>query len=214
MWVAILITVFIFTVILLCATRPDPISPDDRDDPDELVKSTLGADQSNDDGGSNDGGGGDGSVGDDGNADGEAVEAEVEITWGHVFYAVSISCVGQHTVEPNTRLLMGVYTGWIFFVFLLATVYTADLAAILMSPAPIGKGTPDVTTIWDCQAVNCNFCVQKGAANDAYFTAESEVCLQSFFSSFFFSFGGRGLCNNLVFAACFCLYMLFTLLNV
>eukprot|EP00729_Bicosta_minor_P007233 gene7233-22233_t len=94
-WVAILITVFIFTVILLCATRPDPISPDDRDDPDDLVKSTL--------------------------------------------------------------------------------VYTADLAAILMSPAPIGKGTPDVTTIWDCQAVNCNFCVQKGAANDAYFTAESEA---------------------------------------
>ena len=134
----------------------------------------------NDDGGN--GAGGDaigGTNEDDGDGDDEDEDEDDDVSCGHVLYAVAISCAGEHTVEPNTRLLMGIYTGWIFFVFLLAEIYTADLVALLTTAAPLDKAP--WTTMADCQQQRnfngqmkgCNFCTQKGAANDQYFQEES-----------------------------------------
>ena len=42
-----------------------------------------------------------------------------------------ISCAGEHHREPKTTELRAINSGWIFFVFLIGAIYSANLTAIL-----------------------------------------------------------------------------------
>lgn len=205
-WVLVVLSVFGFTLVLLCSTKPRKIVDTDDDDDDDGGPATpspsrtvstmsppirsphrsastvsgrpskrqrramrLTSQVSTTEPAAMDGKGSDA----DDAADDADDDDERDVTWGHVCYAVFISCVGEHTVEPNTRVLMGIYAGWVFFVFFLAEIYAADLAAILLTPRDLNP--PNFADIDECIQQQCRFCVQKGAANALYFTEEAQV---------------------------------------
>ena len=67
---------------------------------------------------------------------------------------------------PGNNTLRAINAGWIFFVFILAEVYGANLTAILtLGPATVQQ----MKGIQQCMEEGCNFCVQDGAANEQYF---------------------------------------------
>lgn len=84
-------------------------------------------------------------------------------------YNTCVSCPGVHSdhlAAPPTNALRTIHAGWIFFIFLIAEVYGSNLTAILT----LGPETSQVLNgLEDCIEKGCNFCVQTGAANEAYF---------------------------------------------
>lgn len=87
-----------------------------------------------------------------------------------ITYGTCVSCIGvygnTHT-EPETGVLRYINMGWIFFAYLLATVYASNLTAILTLGPEIINNVEDIDQC--ASSSSCNFCVQDGSANEAYF---------------------------------------------
>eukprot|EP00040_Diaphanoeca_grandis_P033310 m.203819 g.203819 ORF g.203819 m.203819 type:complete len:558 (+) comp32864_c1_seq5:236-1909(+) len=91
-----------------------------------------------------------------------------EITFCGIFYHMAVNCTGREAIDLNRAHLKGISIGWIFFIFVIAEVYVANLTAILSKPQRFEVGYSSIEEIVDAHA---SFCVQKNAANDAYFTS-------------------------------------------
>ena len=92
------------------------------------------------------------------------------VSTAQITYSTCVSCIGVYGephFNPETNVLRYINLGWIFFAYLLATVYASNLTAILTLGPEMDVVVED---IMQCESdATCNFCVQDGAANEAYF---------------------------------------------
>eukprot|EP00040_Diaphanoeca_grandis_P033311 m.203824 g.203824 ORF g.203824 m.203824 type:complete len:565 (+) comp32864_c1_seq6:67-1761(+) len=91
-----------------------------------------------------------------------------EITTCGIFYHMAVNCTGREAIDVEKAHLKGISIGWIFFIFVIAEVYVANLTAILSKPQTYAVTYSNIQQVVDAQAT---FCVQKNAANDAYFSS-------------------------------------------
>ena len=87
------------------------------------------------------------------------------------FYHACISCGGEHHYDPESTELRVVNVGWVFFVFLIGSIYSANLTAILtLGPEEVEPYSGLDRGDTSCIKQDCTFCVKDGAANQKFFT--------------------------------------------
>eukprot|EP00040_Diaphanoeca_grandis_P028440 m.164754 g.164754 ORF g.164754 m.164754 type:complete len:685 (-) comp31353_c0_seq1:194-2248(-) len=82
-----------------------------------------------------------------------------------LFYSIS-SCFGKGELDHNKANTQAFSIVWIFFCFLVTTVYAANLTAILAHAPEV---VFEVSTVDQAKTNGKVFCVQKGAANERFF---------------------------------------------
>jgi hypothetical protein len=81
----------------------------------------------------------------------DAQVAYAPMTSKESIYHACISCAGEHHIDPDSTELRELSIGWIFFVFIIITIYSANLTAILT----LGPETIDVYPGLDTGENNC-----------------------------------------------------------
>lgn len=101
------------------------------------------------------------------------VDTNIPETMTQTAYNTCVSCAGVHSenlAAPATNSLRMIHAGWIFFIFVIAEVYGANLTAILtLGPETAQALTGLKGSSTACIETGCKFCVQTGAANEKYF---------------------------------------------
>eukprot|EP00040_Diaphanoeca_grandis_P007850 m.42612 g.42612 ORF g.42612 m.42612 type:complete len:720 (-) comp19163_c0_seq1:68-2227(-) len=88
-----------------------------------------------------------------------------------LFYSIA-SCFGKGgELEHNKANTQAFSIVWIFFCFLVTTIYASNLTAILARPPVV---TYPVSSIVEVKEQGKVFCVQKGAANHVFFTSHPD----------------------------------------
>jgi len=96
---------------------------------------------------------------------------QYEMTYCGIFYHMAVNCTGREAIDISRAHLKGISMGWVFFIFIIAEVYVANLTAILSKPQSYAVKFNNIDEIILAKAT---FCVQKNAANDAYFSENAK----------------------------------------
>ena len=72
--------------------------------------------------------------------------ADRELSYTDLAYGACVSLTGEHQIDAVTNLMRVLQSGWIFLVFILGAIYTANLAPVFMTERSFAFPLPDVTS--------------------------------------------------------------------
>ena len=93
--------------------------------------------------------------------------ADRELSVADLAYSAFVSLTGNHQIDAVSNLMRILQAGWIFLVFLLGAIYTANLATIFMTQRNYEFRIPDINTALAAKGVT--MCLNQGAANEDFF---------------------------------------------
>ena len=91
---------------------------------------------------------------------------ERELGAVELFYAACVSVTGEHQVDALSALMRVIQGGWLYLIFLLGAIYTANLTTILTSEAVTNFPLQSLTEVMERGS---SFCLNEGSANWFYF---------------------------------------------
>jgi hypothetical protein len=102
-------------------------------------------------------------------------EIAKELSSGELAYNACVSLTGSHNIDALSNQMRIIQTGWIYLVFMLTSIYTANLATIFTAGTayhwPINGINVASSTLNQTTGLPFTFCLNKGSANDGYFSA-------------------------------------------
>ena len=102
------------------------------------------------------------------------------LSTGEIAYNACVSLTGKHIIKAQSNQLRIIQAGWVYLVFMLTAIYTANLATIftegqeynhLINGIKSASQGNNATTGGQFSGLPYRFCLNKGSANDNYFTS-------------------------------------------
>lgn len=113
-------------------------------------------------------------------------DVQRELSTGEIAWNACVSLTGEHQIAAMSNQMRIVQAGWVYLVFILTAIYTANLATIFTEGTeyhfPINGIQTAAKGVNESTGLPYTFCLNKGSANDAYFSALAKDAASSFHS--------------------------------